>query len=60
MPIIIKLTGQIVTENGFPKRELAKVGLDKAGKVFKYTKIEVIQNWKEKKRQVTRHSQKQS
>ncbi|MCB9032910.1 MAG: hypothetical protein H6553_03655 [Chitinophagales bacterium] len=46
LPIIIKVTGQLISENGFPKRELAKVGQDKAGKVFRYTKIEVIQNGK--------------
>lgn len=48
LPIIIKVTGQVVTENGFPKRELAKVGQDEAGKVFRYTKIEVIQNGQKK------------
>lgn len=48
LPVIIKVTGQVVTENGFPKRELAKVGQDEAGKVFRYTKIEVIQNGKKK------------
>lgn len=48
LPIIIKVTGQVVTENGFPKRELAKVGKDEAGKVFRYSKIEVIQNGQKK------------
>jgi len=48
LPVIIKVTGQVVTENGFPKRELAKVGKDEAGKVFRYTKIEVIQNGRKK------------
>lgn len=48
LPVIIKVTGQVVTENGFPKRELAKVGQDEAGKVFRYTKIEVIQNEQKK------------
>ncbi|WP_113635884.1 hypothetical protein [Nubsella zeaxanthinifaciens] len=42
LPIIIKVTGQIITEKGFPKRRLVKVGEDKAGKVFRYTKIEII------------------
>ena len=42
LPIQIKITGQIVSENGFPKRELLKVGQDEAGKVFRYTKIEVL------------------
>ena len=48
VPIIVKVTGQVVTEKGFPKRELAKVGKDEAGKVFRYTKIEVIQNGQKK------------
>lgn len=44
LPVQIKVTGQIVSENGFPKRELSKVGQDEAGKVFRYTKIEVLKN----------------
>ncbi|PDS21965.1 hypothetical protein B0A77_14615 [Flavobacterium branchiophilum] len=48
LPIIIKVTGQVVTKNGFPKRELAKVGKEEEGKVFRYTKIEIIQNGKNK------------
>lgn len=48
LPVIIKVTGQVVTENGFPKKELPKVGQDEAGKVFRYTKIEVIQNGQKK------------
>lgn len=48
LTLIIKITGQVVTENGFPKRELTKVGQDEAGKVFRYTKIEVIQNGQKK------------
>ncbi|MCM2556702.1 hypothetical protein NAL32_20115 [Chryseobacterium sp. Ch-15] len=48
LPVIIKVTGQVITENGFPKRELVKVGQDEAGKVFRYTKIEVIQNGQKK------------
>ena len=48
LPVIIKVTGQVVTENGFPKRELAKVSQDEAGSVFRYTKIEIIQNGKKK------------
>jgi hypothetical protein len=44
LPVIIKVTGQIVTESGFPKRELAKVGQDEEGNVFRYTKIEIVQN----------------
>lgn len=32
----------VVSENGFPKGNLSKVGQDEAGKVFRYTKIEVL------------------
>ena len=42
LPVKIKVTGQIISENGFPKRNLSKVGQDEAGKVFKYTKIEIL------------------
>ncbi len=48
LPVIIKVTGQVVTENGFPKRELAKVGQEEAGKVFRYSIIEIIQNGQKK------------
>jgi hypothetical protein len=48
LPVIIKVTGQLVTENGFPKRELAKVGQNEEGKVFRYSKIEVVQNGQKK------------
>lgn len=48
IPVIVRVTGQVVTKNGFPKRELAKVGRDEAGIVFRYTKIEVIQNGEKK------------
>ncbi len=48
LPVVIKVTGQIVSENGFPKRNLAKAKQDDAGKVFRYTKIEVIQNGQKK------------
>lgn len=48
LPVIIKVTGQVITDNGFPKRKLAKVGQDEARKVFRYTKIEVIQNGQKK------------
>ena len=44
LPVIIKVTGQVVTENGFPKRDLAKVSQKEAGKVFRYTNIEVVRN----------------
>ena len=42
LPVKIKITGQIISENGFPKRNLSKVGQDEAGKVFRYTKIEIL------------------
>lgn len=49
LPVIIKVTGQIINEKGFPKNEnLTKVGQDEAGKVFRYTKIEVIKNGQKK------------
>jgi hypothetical protein len=48
LPVQIKVTGQIVSENGFPKRNLTKVGQDEAGKVFRYTKIEVLKNGQKK------------
>lgn len=44
LPLQIKVTGQIISETGFPKRKLSKVGKGEAGKVFRYTKIEVLQN----------------
>jgi hypothetical protein len=48
LPVQIKVTGQIISENGFPKRNLSKVGQDEAGKVFRYTKIEVLKNGQKK------------
>lgn len=48
LPVQIKVTGQIVSEKGFPKRNLSKVGRDEAGKVFRYTKIEVLRNGQKK------------
>jgi hypothetical protein len=48
LPIQIKVTGQIISENGFPKRNLSKVGQDEAGKVFRYSKIEVLKNGQKK------------
>ena len=48
LPVQIKVTGQIINENGFPKRNLSKVGQDEAGKVFRYTKIEVLKNGQKK------------
>ncbi len=48
LPLIVKVTGQIVTENGFPQRKLAKTGPENASIVFRYTKIKVIQNGKKK------------
>jgi len=50
LPVKIKVTGQIISETGFPKnKNLEKVGLDEAGKVFRYTKIEVIRNGQKKR-----------
>lgn len=48
LPVMIKVTGQVVTEKGFPKKKLPKVGQDEAGRVFRYTKIEVIKNRQKK------------
>jgi UPF0288 family protein (methanogenesis marker protein 3) len=49
LPIEIKVTGQIVSENGFPKQKsLTKVGQEEAGKVFRYIKIEIIKNGQKK------------
>ena len=48
LPIIVKVTGQVVSENGFPKRELIKVSQDEERKVFRYTKIEIQRNGKKK------------
>ncbi len=48
LPVQLKVTGQIVSEKGFPKRNLSKVGQDEAGKVFRYTKIEVLKNGQKK------------
>lgn len=44
LPLQIKVTGQIISENGFPKMDLSKMGQDEAGKVFRYTKIEVLKD----------------
>ncbi|RYY68468.1 MAG: hypothetical protein EOO13_12220 [Chitinophagaceae bacterium] len=48
LPLIIRVTGQVIAEKGFPKRALAKVGQNEAGRVFRYSKIEVLQNGKRK------------
>lgn len=43
LPIRIKITGQIISENGFPKKNnLSKTNENEAGKVFRYTTIEVL------------------
>lgn len=43
LPIQVKVTGQIVSEKGFPKQNtLTKVDKNEAGKVFQYTNIEVL------------------
>jgi len=45
LPIEVKVTGQIISENGYPKTiHLSKIGQNEAGKVFRYTKIEVIKD----------------
>lgn len=45
IPVQIKVTGQIISEHGFPKvKNLSKVSRDEAGQVFRYTEIEVIKN----------------
>ncbi len=45
LPVQIKVTGQIVSENGFPKgKNLSKISEDQAGKVFQYTKIEILKS----------------
>ncbi len=45
LPVQIKVTGQIVSENGFPtQKNLVKVRQQEAGKVFRYSKIEIIDN----------------
>ncbi len=43
LPVKIKVTGQVITEKGFPKnKNLSKVNEKESGKVFRYTKIEVL------------------
>ena len=42
LPVQVKVTGQIISEDGFPKREISKAGKDEAGKVFRYSKIEIL------------------
>ncbi len=43
LPVKIRVTGQVMTEKGFPKnKNLGKVNENEAGKVFRYTKIEVL------------------
>jgi hypothetical protein len=48
LPVQIRVTGQIVSENGFPKRSMSKVGQDEAGKVFRYSKIDVLRHGEKK------------
>jgi hypothetical protein len=48
LPIKIKVTGQIVSERGFPRRALSKVGQNEAGIVFRYTKIDVLEHGEKK------------
>lgn len=42
LPVEIEVTGQIVSENGFPTGFKATKGEPEAGKVFRYTKIRVL------------------
>ncbi|WP_294331536.1 hypothetical protein [uncultured Chryseobacterium sp.] len=43
LPVKIKVTGQVVSEKGFPKnKNLVKVSEKEAGKVFRYTNIKVL------------------
>lgn len=44
LPLQIKVTGKLISEHGFPKKRLEKAGEEEAGKVFRYTRIEVIRN----------------
>lgn len=45
LPVQIKVTGQIISEKGFPKgKRLSKVSQNEAGKVFRYTEIEILKN----------------
>jgi len=49
LPVKIKVTGQIISEKGFPKNEnLEKAGKGEASKVFRYTKIQIIKNGQKK------------
>jgi hypothetical protein len=49
LPLQIQVTGQIVTEAGFPTGYNPGKGKPEPGKVFRYTKIIVVQNGQEKK-----------
>ncbi|MBN8686601.1 MAG: hypothetical protein J0M10_06275 [Chitinophagales bacterium] len=49
LPVIIRVTGQVVSENGFPKTNLSKVSPEEAGTVFRYTNIDVLRNGERKK-----------
>ena len=48
LPVEVKVTGQIISQNGFPKsKHLSKAGQNEAGKVFRYTKIKIVKTgWK--------------
>lgn len=49
LPVIIRVTGHVVSEKGFPKTNLSKVSPEEAGTVFRYTKIDVLRNGERKK-----------
>ena len=44
LPVQIQVTGQIITENGYPTGYNFTKGSSEAGKVFRYSKIKVITN----------------
>lgn len=55
LPLQVKVTGQLVTENGLPKKQnFAKAVNAEFGKVFRYTKIELVQN-RQNKNSVEKH-----
>lgn len=48
IPLQIQVTGQIITEAGYPRGFGSKKEKPEAGKVFRYTKIRVLQNGQKK------------
>ena len=41
LPLQIQVTGQVVSDYGYPK---AKISLDEEAKIFRYTNIKVLKN----------------